>query len=290
MLLSLTISALVIGSVYGLIALGYSLIYSASGLMTFCQGEILMFGAFVGLSFYRYLGWPFPVALLAAMLVMFAIGMLIERLLIRPILSKQAKDIYVVLATIALGIVLTNAAQQIWGTTAVQFPAIFGVDVINVFGTRVQPEAFVCIFVGAVAMISIHLFMNKMKFGTSMRAAAMNPLASRSVGINVDMTTGITWGMSCALAGVAGILLGPVQGVSISMGTTIGTKAFAAAVIGDYGNMYGAIIGGLIIGFTETFSAAYITSDYKDFITYGILALCMVFLPRGILKGDVYDR
>lgn len=290
MLLSLTISALVIGSVYGLIALGYSLIYSASGLMTFCQGEILMFGAFVGLSFYRYLGWPFPLALVAAMLVMFAIGMLIERFLIRPILSKQAKDIYVVLATIALGVVLTNAAQQIWGTVAVQFPAIFGVDVISVFGTRVQPEAFVCIFVGAAAMVAIHFFMNKMKFGTSMRAAAMNPLASRSVGINVDLTTGITWGMSCALAGVAGILLGPVQGVSISMGSTIGTKAFAAAVIGGYGNMYGAIIGGLIIGFTETFSAAYITSDYKDFITYGILALCMVFLPRGILKGDVYDR
>ncbi len=290
MVLSLTISALVIGSVYGLIALGYSLIYSASGLMTFCQGEILMFGAFVGLSFYRYLNWPFALALVAAMLVMFIIGMLIERLLIRPILKRQAKDIYIVLATIALGIVLINSAQQIWGTTAVQFPSIFGMDVIVILGTKVQPEAFVCIFISTFAMVAIHLFMNKMKFGTSMRAAAMNPLASRSVGINVDITTGITWGLSCALAGVAGILLGPVQGVSISMGTTIGTKAFAAAVIGGYGNMYGAIIGGLIIGFTETFSAAYITSNYKDFITFGILALCMVFLPRGILKGDVYDR
>ncbi len=290
MILSLTISAFVIGSVYGLIALGYSLIYSASGLMTFCQGEILMFGAFVGLSFFRYLNWPFGLALLATLVVMFIIGMLIERLLIRPILSKQAQGIYVVLATIALGIVLTNSAQQIWGTTAVQFPPIFGVDVIDILGTRVRPEAFMCIFVGVAAMVIIHLFMNKMTFGISMRAAAMNPLASRSVGINVDLTTGITWGLSCALAGVAGILLGPVQGVSISMGTTIGTKAFAAAVIGGYGNMYGAIIGGIIIGFTETFSAAYITSDYKDFITFGMLALCMVFLPRGILKGDVYDR
>ena len=118
MILSLTISAFVIGSVYGLIALGYSLIYSASGLMTFCQGEILMFGAFVGLSFFRYLNWPFGLALLATLVVMFIIGMLIERLLIRPILSKQAQGIYVVLATIALGIVLTNSAQQIWGTTS----------------------------------------------------------------------------------------------------------------------------------------------------------------------------
>lgn len=290
MLLSLTINALVIGSVYGLIALGYSLIYSASGLMTFCQGELLMFGAFIGLTFYRYLHWPFALALIATMVIMFLIGMIIERFLIRPILSKNAKDIYIILGTIALGIVLANTAQHIWGTTAVQFPAIFSKDVIVILGTRVQPEAFVCIFVAVVAMLVIHLFMNKSTFGTSMRAAAMNPLASRSVGINVDLTTGVTWGLSCALASVAGILLGPVQGVSVTMGSSIGTKAFASAVIGGYGNMYGAIIGGIIIGFTETFSAAYITSDYKDFITFGILALCMVFMPRGILKGDVYDR
>ncbi len=290
MLLSLTINSLVIGSVYGLVALGYSLIYAASGLMTFCQGEILMFGAFIGLTFYKYLDLPFIVAFVLTLGIMFAIGMLIERLLIRPILSKNAKDIYVVLATIALGIVLSNLAQQIWGATAVVFPSIFGVDVIEIFGVRVQPETFVCIFVAAAAMLGIHFFMNKMKFGTSMRAAAMNPIASRAVGINVDLTTGITWGMSCALAGIAGILLAPVQGVSISMGTSIGTKAFAAAVIGGYGNMYGAVLGGLIIGFVETFGAAYITSDYKDFITFGILALCMIFMPRGILKGNVYDR
>mgnify|MGYP001413716558 CR=1 FL=1 len=289
MVLSLIISALVIGSVYGLIALGYSLIYSASGLMTFCQGELLMFGAFIGLTFYRYLAWPFWIALLVSMLIMFILGMLIERLLIRTILSKHAQTIYVVLATIALGIVLKNAAQHLWGTTAVQFPTIFGVDFINVMGTNVQPEAFVCIFLSIVVMVVIHLFMNKMKFGTSMRAAAMNPLAARSVGINVGLTTGVTWGLSASLAGLAGILLGPVQGVSIMMSTTIGTKAFAAAVVGGYGNMYGAILGGVIIGFVETFGAAYVTSSYKDFITYGILALFMIFMPRGILKGDVYE-
>lgn len=289
MVLSLIISALVIGSVYGLIALGYSLIYSASGLMTFCQGELLMFGAFIGLTFYRYLGWPFWIALLVSMLIMFILGMLIERLLIRTILSKHAQTIYIVLATIALGIVLKNAAQHLWGMTAVQFPTIFGVDFINVLGTNVQPEAFVCIFLSIVVMVVIHLFMNKMKFGTSMRAAAMNPLAARSVGINVGLTTGVTWGLSASLAGLAGILLGPVQGVSIMMSTTIGTKAFAAAVVGGYGNMYGAILGGVIIGFVETFGAAYVTSSYKDFITYGILALFMIFMPRGILKGDVYE-
>ncbi len=290
MFYQLLISALVIGSVYGLIALGYSLIYAASGLMNFSQGELLMFGSFLGLTFYRYLGWPFPIALLASMALMFILGMLIERILIRTILEKHAKPIYIVLATIALGIVLKNAAQHLWGTMAVQFPPIFGVDTVNIFGTIVQPEAFVCIFVSVFVMLGMHFFMNKSKFGTSMRAAAMNPLAAGSVGINVGLTTGVTWGLAAALASLAGILLGPVQGVSIVMSTTIGTKAFAAAVVGGYGNMYGAIIGGLIIGFVETFGAAYVTSAYKDMITFGILALCLIFMPRGIMKSNVYER
>ena len=185
---------------------------------------------------------------------------------------------------------MKNIAQHVWGTAAIQFPPIFGVDTIRVLGTNVQPEAFVCIFISLIVMIIMHIFMNKMKFGTSMRAAAMNPLAAKSVGINVGLTTGVTWGLAASLACLAGILLGPVQGVSIVMSTTIGTKAFAAAVIGGYGNMYGAIIGGLIIGFVETFGSAYITSTYKDLITFGILALCLVFMPRGIFKGDVYER
>ena len=141
-----------------------------------------------------------------------------------------------------------------------------------------------------ISMVTMHIFMTKMKFGTSMRAAAMNPLAASCVGINVGRTTGITWAMAAALAGLAGILLGPVQGVSLGMGTMIGLKGFAAAVIGGYGNMYGAILGGLIIGFCETFTAAYITSSYKDFIVFFLLILVMIFMPRGIFKAKVYDR
>jgi branched-chain amino acid transport system permease protein len=290
MLVPLTIGALVIGSVYSLIAIGYSLIYSASGLMTFCQGELLMFGAFLGLTFYKTLGWPFLCAIIVTMIIMFIIGLLMERFLIRTLLNKHAGDIYIVLATIALAIVLQNSAQHIWGAHNLAFPPIFGVESVTLMGSRIQPESFMALIIALLAMGGLHVFMTKMKFGTSMRAAAMNPLAARSVGINVGLTTGITWGMAAALAGVGGILLGPVQGVSITMGALIGTKSFAAAVIGGYGNMYGAVIGGLIIGFVETFGAAYITSDYKDFITFGILALCMIFMPRGILKGDVYDR
>jgi branched-chain amino acid transport system permease protein len=282
--------ALVIGSVYSLIAIGYSLIYSSSGLMTFCQGELMMFGAFLGLTFYTSFKLPFVAAIIMTVVIMFIIGLLMERFLIRTILNKHAGDIYIVLATIALAIVLQNLAQHIWGAHNMPFPSIFGIESVNVLNSRIQPESFMALAVALLSMGVLHMFMTKMKFGTSMRAAAMNPLAARSVGINVGLTTGISWGVAASLAGIAGVLLGPVQGVSITMGSLIGIKSFAAAVIGGYGNMYGAVIGGFIIGFIETFGAAYITSDYKDFITFGLLALCMVFMPRGILKGDVYDR
>lgn len=290
MVVSLIISALVIGSVYGLIALGYSLIYSASGLMTFTQGELLMLGAYLGLTFYKFLGFPFIVALILTLIIMFVFGLMIERFLIRVLLNKKASPIYVVLSTIALSIVLMNMAQQIWGSLTLQFPSIFSVVTVDVLGSAIQPESFLVMIVGLISMVTMHIFMTKMKFGTSMRAAAMNPLAASCVGINVGRTTGITWAMAAALAGLAGILLGPVQGVSLGMGTMIGLKGFAAAVIGGYGNMYGAILGGLIIGFCETFTAAYITSSYKDFIVFFLLILVMIFMPRGIFTAKVYDR
>jgi len=290
MLISLTINALVVGFVYGIIGIGYSLIYAASGLLTFCEGELLMIGAFLGLTFYKFFALPFIVAVLLCMVIMFLIGMGIERFLIRPVLNKNADEIYVVLVTIALAIIMRNAAQHIWGTTSFAFPSIFHVNTITIMGARIRPEAFLLIFVGIITMYALHLFMTKMKFGTSMRAAAINPLAARSVGINVGLTTGITWGIASALGGLSGTLFGPVQGVSATMGTLIGMKGFAAAVIGGYGNMYGAIIGGIIIGFVEVFCSAYITSTYKDLVVFGIFIMVLILMPRGIMKGDVYDR
>lgn len=290
MLLSLTVNAFVVGFVYGIIGIGYSLIYSASGLMTFCQGELLMIGAFLGLTFYSTLGIPFAIALLLSMAIMFLLGLLIERILIRTVLNKNAAVIYVVLVTIAASIILKNLAQHIWGTTSFAFPSIFKTATVEIFGSKIRPEAFLLVGVAVLVMILMHVFMQKSKFGTSMRAAAMNPLAARSVGINVGKTTGMAWGIAAALAGMSGCLLGPVQGVSASMGALIGLKGFAAAVIGGYGNIYGAIIGGLIIGFVEVFCSAYLTSAYKDFVVFGILVLVLIVMPRGIMKGDVYER
>jgi len=284
------VGALVIGSVYGLIALGYSLIYSASGLMTFMQGELLMLGAFLGLTFYRYAGLPFGVALLLTMVIMYLVGLLIETLVIRKLLRAGANTIFIVLATIALSIILQNFAMLLWGSNVFQFPPIFSVSRLRVGAFMVPPEALMAIGIGIAAMLLFHFFMTRTRLGTSMRAAAQDAMAAKTVSINVSLMTGITWGIAAMLTGLGGMLIGPIYGVSAQMGVMIGLKGFAGAVIGGYGNMYGAIVGSLLLGGIETFTAAYVSSMYKDFISFFVLILFLIFIPRGLFKGRVYGE
>lgn len=290
MFIQILIGAIMIGSVYGLLALGYSLIYSASGLMTFVQGELLMLGAFLGLTFYKYLHMPFLVSLLFTIIIMFCVGILIERFIIRRLVKAGANIIFIVLATIALSIILQNVAMVIWGSNVFQFPPIFKVSQITIGNIRIVPESLMAIIIGLVVMVFLHFFMNRTRFGTSMRASAQDPMAARTLSINVSFTTGVTWGIASALAGVAGMIIGPVYGVHLNMGSMIGLKGFAGAVIGGYGNMYGAIFGSLILGIVETFTAGFISSIYKDFISFFILILFLIIKPRGFFNAKVYDE
>ena len=271
MVVTLIVGSLMIGSVYGMLALGYSLIYSASGLMTFTQGQLLMLGAYLGLHFYKNMGLPFVVAFLLTVVIMFVLGIVMEKTLIRVLLNKGATSIYIVLSTIGVSIILPNLAQALWGSQTLQMPSIFPVETVKIFGVNVQPESILIVVAGFAAMIFLHLFMTKSRFGISMRAAAMDPLAASSLGINVSLTTGLTWALAAALAGGIGCLLGPVYGVSTGMGDIIGNKGFAGAVIGGYGNMYGAIVGSLLLGLVETFVAGYLTTTYKDFVCFFLL-------------------
>ena len=288
MFIQVLIGALVIGSVYGLLALGYSLIYSASGLMSFVQGELLMLGAFLGLTFFRYLELPFIIALLTTMVMMYCVGVLIERFIIRKLLHAGANTIFIVLATIALSIILQNFAMLVWGSNVFQFPPIFAVNRVQIGSIQIPPEAIMAIIIGLIVMVLLHFFMTKTRLGTSMRAAAQDSIAAKTLAINVSFITGITWGIATMLAGVGGVLIGPIYGVSLHMGALIGLKGFAGAVIGGYGNMYGAIVGSLLLGGLETFTAAYISSTYKDFISFFVLILFLIFKPRGLFKGKVY--
>ena len=262
MIVRLIIGALMIGAVYSVVGIGYSVIYRASGLMSLCQGDMLMFGAFLGLFFNKSLGLPFPIALLFTTVLMFLLGMGIQKFLVIPLLKKASGFASVILCTLALSYVLQNTALIGWGARMFQFPSIFKTNSINIFGIGVAPENALVLGAAILVMIILHLFMTKTKFGTAMRAAALDETAASAVGINVGITKGVAWGIASGLAGAIGCLLGPVYGVYTTMGILIGQKGFAGAVSGGYGNMYGAIIGGMFFGFAETFISAYISTSY----------------------------
>lgn len=286
MLVTLIIAGLCLGSIYGLIALGYSLIYKASGLMNMAMGDLLTLGAFIGVTFARILGLPYFLSLILTMVIMFFLGIVIEKGAIRVILNKTNNNAtFVVLATIAISYIVRNGAQFIWGTKQQRFPAIIeGMSGVKIAGKTVQVENIVCIAVTAICMVALHFFMNKTRFGTAMRAAALDPLAARSCGINVSLTTGVTWGIASGVAALGGILIGPMYGVYTTLGAGLGRKGFASAVSGGYGNMYGAIVGGILVGVVETLIAGYVTSKYKDMFTYGMLLLFLFAKPTGLFN------
>ena len=285
MFVQLLLSGLVIGGIYGLIALGYSLIYKAPGLMSFAQGDLLPLGAFLGLTFYKILGLPFAVSLILTIIISFLLGMSIERIIIRVLLARNVMPIYIVLATIAVSYVVQNGAMLTWGSNTQYFPPIFEkIGSITIFGRQVQVEYAFCIILACISMLILNIFMNYTRIGTAMRASALNPMAASACGINVSTSRGITWGLSAGLAALGGLLMGPIYGVYVMLGATIGRKGFASAVIGGYGNMIGAVVGALILGITETFIAGYVSSTYKDMIAYGLLLLFLFVRPTGIFN------
>lgn len=280
----LLVNGLIIGGIYGLIALGYSLIYRASGLMSFAQGDMITLGAYLGLTFYKILGLPFFVSLILTFACAMIVGMILERGVIRVLLNKNVIVIYVVLATIAISYIIQNSMQAIFGTTTLRFPQVFDKPTFTIFGITAQAEAYACLGISLLLMVLLHFFMTKTRFGTAMRGAAMDALAAESCGINTSLSTGVTWGLSAAIASIGGMMLGPMYGVYTMLGATIGRKGFAGAVVGGYGNMYGAMIGGILLGLAETFVAGYWTGTYKNLIAYAILIIFLFVKPTGIFN------
>jgi branched-chain amino acid transport system permease protein len=285
----LIVNSLMIGAIYALIALSFSLIYQATNLLSFVHGELLMLGAFFGYTFFSIIKLPFLVAFLLSMILMLFIGMLIEKFIIRNILKKEVSTIFIVIATIALSIILQNAAMLLWGTEIFRFPPITSIEYIELFDVKVVPSSLIAFIISIFCMVLLAFFMNKTKLGTAMRACAQDKLAASAMGINVNMIIGVVWGISAILAGTAGILISPRIGVNSTMGYNIALRGFACAIIGGYGNMYGAILGAFMLSATETLIAVYITSVYKDFLTFFILIVVLAIKPTGIFNAKVYD-
>jgi branched-chain amino acid transport system permease protein len=189
-----------------------------------------------------------------------------------------------------LSILLQNFAVVFLYSNVQFFPSIFNIQYIDFGIVRIAPESILGAILAIVFMIALQFFMTKTRMGTAMRAAAQVPSAASVCGINVSFTKGLTWAISTMLTAMAGLMIGPVYGVQAGMGYAIGLKGFAAAVIGGYGNMLGAVIGGFIVGFLETFAAGYIASDMKDFVSFLILIIFLMVKPTGIFNAKIIEQ
>lgn len=285
----MVLGGLMVGAIYALLGMGFSLIYRASGLLTFAQGDYFMLGAFVGYTFFVLLDLPYPVAMTGVVIVMVAAGFLSERLLIGPLLRRGSSPIHIVLATIGLAIFLQNSAMMIWGSEGFHLPSVMGDMPIRFGNVFIIPQNLAIVAIMLALMLALHVFMNKSKIGTALRAAAQDKLAAGTLGINVPLAVGLTWGIAVGLAGIAGMLIAPIYGVSAHMGLLVGLKGFAAAVIGGYGSIYGAVLGGFLVGLVETLSSGYIDSSMKDVIVFVFLLLVLFIKPTGLVPNAMLE-
>lgn len=286
MFIQLLIAALLSGSIYGLIALGYSLIYRASGIMNLAQGDLMCLGGFLGYTYYSILGLPIFVAILLTFCTCFLIGCVLERCAIRPIFNRSTSSSAIILTTVAVSYIIQSFEIIIWGAAPLALPSFLKTETVTIFGVIYQTESLLCIAVAVICMLAIHFFMKKSSFGIAMRAAAMDQEAARSCGINVASTTRITWAISTSVAGLAGIMVGPLYGITTTLGTSMSAKGFASAVVGGYGDMYGAILGGGVLAALETFAAGYISSSLKQMVAYIAVLLILFIKPRGLMNAE----
>ncbi|HXD39904.1 MAG TPA: branched-chain amino acid ABC transporter permease [Ramlibacter sp.] len=286
--IQLVISGISQGCIYGLIALGFVLIYKATETVSFAQGELMMLGAFCGLASMTFLGFPFWLAVLSAIAAMAVFGVLLERLVVRPILGQPAFSI--VMLTIGIGYVARGLITMIpgIGTETHTLPVPYKDMVWNVGGAAggqgtlvLNLEQMVVIVTTSLLCLLLFALFKYSKIGVAMQASSQNQLAAYYMGIPVKTLNGIVWGLAAAVAAVAGLLLSPITFVHANMGF-IGLKAFPAAVVGGFGSLPGAIVGGLIIGIVESLSGFYLPQGFKDIAAYIVVLVMLMVKPNGL--------
>lgn len=281
--LRLVVAGVMIGSVYSLIALGFSLTYSGTGLINWAQAEFYMLGAFLAWTFLVFFGLPFIVALLATSAVLLALGAGVYLGPVNFVTKRGGRFVEVLLLTIGLGFVLRNGIKIIWGTEILVVPSALPGSFI--LGPVSFPQTYLVVLgVSVIAVMVLFLFLNRTGFGTAMRASADNPYAASIIGIPVRRVNAASWAIAGLVAGLGGFLIAPVFGAVFSMSLLTGLKGFVAAVVGGFGNPRGALLGGLLLGISETLITFYISSQFKDVAAMVLLLIFLVFRPGGILK------
>lgn len=282
------ISGLANGAIYGLVALGFVLLVNAVNIMNFAQGEFVMLGAFLVYTFGGILKLPFPIAFALVLASSAVIGILFERTAYRPL--RNADSATYLVATIAAAVTIRNLAQNIWGSVPFAYNEPFGRAVLRLGELVVLPQHLFILGITLVGVGLLYGFFFHTRLGKLMRATAQDRPTARLIGIRVDRIGTYTFMMASAVGGLAGVLVAPIYFVNLDMGFIMGLKAFVASIVGGWGSVPGAIVGGVLLGLLEQIGTAYGNSAYKDAYAFLVLIVFLIALPRGIFGEKIADK
>ena len=289
MFLTQVLNGLQLGSIYALVALGYTMVYGIILLLSFAHGDIIMFGSYVAWIALVQLGLNPAIAVLLAVFGCVVLGVLIDKVAYAPL--REAPRLSILITAIGVSYLLENGVQLLLGADAKVVPSIIDLGTVQVFGSTLSGTALLTVAVTIVATVVLTLLVQKTRLGKAMRAVSEDMGAARLMGVNVNSTISFTFAVGSALAGIAAILYSMAyQQVSPTMGVMLGTKAFVAAVLGGIGSIPGAVIGGLIVGFSEVFVAAFGLSVWQDAVVFLLLILVLVVKPTGLLGRPVTEK
>ena len=280
-------SGLTVGAVYALVALGFTLIYNSCDVINFAQGEFVMLGGMITV-FLALAGLPLPVAALLAVAATVVIGLALHRFAIEP--ARGASPVALIIITIGASIFLRGVAQVVFDKRFHSLPPLFGSDPIRLGGAAILPHSLVVLAGAAVIVVLLWAFIDRTLVGKALLATAANRLAARLVGIDTRRMVGLSFAVSAAIGAVAGILITPITLTSYDVGTLLALKGFAAAMLGGIGSAPGAVVGGLLLGKIEAFSAGYLSSQYKDAAAFVVILAVLFALPQGLLGRAKVER
>ena len=285
------INGISLGSVYAIIALGYTMVYGIAKMLNFAHGDVIMVGAYICFFAVSSFGLPPVLGVLLAMLVCTILGITIERLAYKPL--RQAPSLAVLITAIGMSYFLQNSAQLLWTSNIKMFPALFGDAAIRLFDGQISISAttIVTIVACVVIMLALTWFTGQTKMGKAMRACSEDKAAAQLMGIDVNFTISMTFAIGSALAAVAGVLLCSAYPTLVpTTGSMPGIKAFTAAVFGGIGSIPGALLGGILLGVIEIFSRAYISTQLSDPIVFGVLIIVLLVRPTGLLGKRIREK
>ena len=288
-LIQTLISGLSLGSIYALIALGYTMVYGIAKMLNFAHGDIIMVGAYAAITAVFTMGLPPFIAILISIALCALLGIVIEFLAYRPL--RQAQPLAVLITAIGVSYLLQNLALLIYGSEQKAFPTIVALPTVHIGGVYIDGITLATLVVTAVIMVALSLFINKTRMGKAMRAVSEDKEAAELMGISVNRTITVTFAIGSALAGVAAIFYGAAYTyIRPTTGAMPGIKAFTAAVFGGIGSIPGAMLGGILLGVIEQLSKTYISTLWADAIVFGVLVVVLVVKPTGLLGKKISEK